>query len=123
MKFVIRVILIAVLGYYLPFYLPWWSIMLIAFAVGYILPGNTFNVFNAGFLAGGSVWLGLSFRIDSATGNILSEKIVQLFPFEDATLLLIASGLVGAVAGGFAAATGCSFRNIFMKKAQKSVYS
>ena len=123
MKFVARFILITVLGYFLPFYLPWWSLMVLAFAVGYFIPGNGFLVFNAGFLGGGLVWLGLSLKLDLASGSALSEKMVQLFPFEDATMLIIISGLIGALIGGFSAIAGSSFRGIFLKRKKSSVYS
>ena len=95
MKFILRFLVIVLLGYFLPFYLPWWSLMIICFLVGFVVPGNHFLVFNAGFLGGGLVWLGLSFKLDIESQSILSVKIVQLgFPFEDATLLLILAGVI-----------------------------
>jgi hypothetical protein len=123
MKFIFRLILIAVLGYFLPFYLPWWILFVVAFSVGALIPGNGFNVFNAGFLGGGLVWMGLSFKIDMETNSILSEKMVELFPIADATFLLIAAGIIGALVGGFGAITGNSLRQIFMKKPKPSFYS
>ena len=123
MKFILRLLIILILGYFAPFFPPWWPILVIGFATGVLLPGNGFNLFNAGFLGGGLVWLGLSFKIDLETEGILSEKIVQLFPFSDPTLLLIAAGLIGALCGGLSALSGNSFRKIFMKRPQKSLYS
>ncbi len=97
--------------------------MVLGFLVGFLIPGNGFLAFNAGFLGGGLVWLGLSFRLDVETNSILSEKIVQLFPFSDATLLLIVAGLIGALIGGFSILSGNSLRSIFLKKKQSSLYS
>lgn len=123
MKFIFRFLIIILLGYFLPFYLPWWILIIICFLVGFFIPGNSFTVFNAGFLGGGVVWMGLSFKLDSDTQSIMSEKIVQLMPFDDATLLIIIAGLIGAIVGGFSAVSGGSLRSIFIKKKQTSLYS
>lgn len=123
MKFIGRLALIALLGYFVPAYLPWWILFLISFLVCYAIPGGTFMAFISGFIGGGIVWLGLSYQLDAATSSILSEKMVQIMGLSDKTVLLIISGLVGALVSAFGAATGSSFRNIFRKKEQKSFYS
>ena len=123
MKFILRLIFIAAFSYLLPFYTPWWIIFIIAFLGGLLIKGNGFNAFNSGFLAGGMVWLGLSFKLDMETSSILSQKIVELFPITDTTLLHLVAGLIGAFSAGFASLTGASFRQIFEKKKQKSFYS
>ncbi|MBV6646558.1 MAG: hypothetical protein KI790_13970, partial [Cyclobacteriaceae bacterium] len=80
------------------------------------------NAFITGFLGAGIVWLGLSFKLDLDSSAVLSEKIVMLFPFSDATYLIIASGVVGALCGGLGAITGNSFRQIFIKKKGRGFY-
>jgi hypothetical protein len=123
MKFILRLILITAGCYFIPFYAPWWIIFVITGLVGYLIPGNGFVVFNAGFLGGGLVWLGYAFKLDVETQSIKSEKLVQLFPVSDPTYLIIAAGVTGAFSAGFGALTGNSFRQIFIKKKQKSLYS
>lgn len=97
--------------------------MIAAFLICYLLHGSGFSAFNSGFLGGGIVWLGVSFKIDLDTASIMTEKIVQLFPFSDGTQLIILAGVIGALTTGFSAQAGNSFRQIFIKKVSKSFYS
>lgn len=123
MKFIIRLLLLILICYFVPIYAPWWSIFIGAFLVGFLIPGNGFIVFNAGFLGGGIVWLAMAFFIDYQTDSILSDKLIEMFPVDDTTYLVIAAGLIGAFCTGFGALTGNSFRQIFIRKKQKSFYS
>jgi hypothetical protein len=124
MKFIIRLLLIGSCAYFLPFYFPWWSIVLASTAIGFFIAGNGFNVFNAGFLGAGLVWLYMAFTIDSGTNSIMSEKIIQLMPFSDTTLLIILTGLIGALVAGLGAVTGNSLKQVFKKsKNSGSLYS
>lgn len=123
MKFLLRLLLIIAACYFIPFYTPWWIIFIVSGLVGYFIPGNGFVVFNAGFLGGGLVWLAFAFQLDVETQSIMSEKIVQLFPVSDPTYLIIVAGIIGALSAGFGALTGNSFKQIFLKKKQKSLYS
>lgn len=97
--------------------------MVIAFIVGFVIPGNGINQFIGGFLGGGLLWMALAWSIDVQTESILSQKIVELFPFQDAIFLIVLTGLVGAFAGALGALSGNSFRQLWMKKKEKSFYS
>ena len=123
MKFIFRLILIAILSYFLPFYFPWWVIILSSMIVGLLLPGNGWNLFNAGFLGGGLVWLGYALKLDYQTQSIMTNQMVELMGLDDPLLLLLLSGLIGGLGSGFGALTGSSFRQIFMKKKKLSFYS
>ncbi len=123
MKFIFRIILIAILTYFTSLYLPWWIIVVASALAAYLLHGSTISAFISGFLGGGVVWLLVSWMRDLETKSIISNKIVQLFPFEDPIFLIIGSGIVGGLAAGFGAATGNSFRQLFIKRKKASVYS
>jgi hypothetical protein len=123
MKFIIRLILIAILSYFLPFYLPWWIIIVIGLAIGLLLPGNGWNLFNAGFLGGGLVWLAYAIKLDYDTQSIMTNKMLSLIGLSDPLLLLLGSGLIGGLCAGFGALTGASFRQMFMKQKKSSLYS
>ena len=123
MKLIARIILIIILSYLLSLYFPWWVLMVVSFVVGFAIPGNGINLFIAGFLGGGLLWMSYAWYIDIKTESILSNKIVELFPFSDSIFLLIITGVIGALAGAFGALSGGSFRQLFMKKKQKSFYS
>ena len=123
MKLIARILLIIILSYLLSLYFPWWILMVVAFVVGFSIPSNGINLFIAGFLGGGLLWMSYAWYIDIKTESILSNKIVALFPFNDSIFLLILTGIIGALAGALGIISGGSFRQLFMKKKQKSFYS
>ncbi len=123
MKFIIRIILIASLSYLSAMFFPWWGIALVAALVSFLLPGHGFNVFVSGFLGVGLLWMAFAWKTDIETASVLSEKIVQLFPVSEVTYLILATGLIGGLVGAFSGLTGSTFRQVFMKKKQKSYYS
>jgi hypothetical protein len=123
MKFILRLILIATLSYFIPFYAPWWITIVIGLVIGLLLPGSGWNLFNAGFLGGGMVWLGYALKLDYDTQSIMTNKILEQIGLSDPLLLLLGSGLLGGLSAAFGAVTGSSFRMIFIKKKQTSLYS
>ena len=123
MPFIIKFILIGILGFLVSFVLPWWSFLIVGFVVAFLMPGNNFNALLSGFLGAGIVWLVRAWKIDVETASIMSQKIVQLFPVEDTNMLVILTGLIGGLSGGMGAFTGNSFRQLFLKKKEKSFYS
>lgn len=123
MKLIVRLILIVALTWFLSFYLPWWIVIVVSFLVGLVIDGSGFNAFISGFLGAGLLWLIYSWYLDIQTNSILSSKLVELFPFDDKILLIIMSGLIGGLCGGFGAVTGNSFRKMFVKTKPKSFYS
>ena len=123
MKFLLRMISIGLLAYFLPFYMPWWIVIVSGLIVGLMLPGNGWNLFNAGFLGAGLVWLGLALNLDYQTNSIMTGHMIQLIGLEDKLILLLLSGLIGGLGAGFGALTGSSFRLIFIKKKKQSFYS
>lgn len=123
MKILLRIILISLLSYFVPFIMPWWTLAFFAMVLGFLISGHGLNSFISGFLGGGAVWLVLAWKIDNETQSILSSKLVQLFPFSDVIYLVIVSGLIGGLICGFGMLTGTSFRQIFTKKKSRSLYS
>jgi hypothetical protein len=102
MKFSIQVIATFFVCFLLQTFLPWWTMAIGAFAVGYALANNGYGSFAAGFLAVGLLWLGMAFYVDQTTQSILTEKVNKLLPLNSFVLTTLIGGLVG----GFAALTG-----------------
>ena len=102
---------------------PWWFLALIAFFISVLLPTNDIGAFIGGFLAIGLLWLVLAWKIDVETDSILSQKIANLFPVGgEPTTLVIISGAIGGLVGGFSSLSGNLLRKIWMKKKQNSLY-
>lgn len=123
MKLILRLLLLAALLWFVSPYLPWWWLLVASFICGALLPGNHFPVFISGFLAAGLVWMSAAWYLDWKNQSALSSRVVQLFPLDDPLQLVLITGLIGALGGGLGAVTGNSFRQIFMKKKTKSLYS
>lgn len=102
-KFVIQVVVIALLAYMLELFLPWWSIA-IAAAFGGLFLRSDAN-FWAGFCGIGVLWLTAALVIDITSSGGLAEKVAAIMHINE-TLLIIVTCLTGAVVGGLASFTG-----------------
>ncbi|MEM8966624.1 MAG: hypothetical protein AAGE93_09410 [Bacteroidota bacterium] len=117
-----KVILIAGLSYIAEQFFPWWSVVIFAFLVSFIIPTKGFNAFISGFLGVGLLWLIFAWMIDSNTNSILTEKIAQLFQVNQAGLVVAMTGAIGGLTGGFAALSGSLLRTINQKEPVKPGY-
>ena len=124
MKLIIRIILIGAITYFISPFGGWWICMVAAFIVSFSSPSSGLNAFIAGFLGAGLVWMGHAWTLDAANQSVFSSKIAELMaPLSSSIQLVLASGAVGGIAGGFSAITGTTFRALFVKPKQKSFYS
>lgn len=107
MKFVIQIIATIIVCFLLQTFLPWWSMAVGSFAIGYALANKGYVSFTAGFLAVGLLWLGMAYYIDQSTNSILTEKVNRLLPLNS----FILTALIGGLVGGFAALTGALLKS------------
>lgn len=113
MKFLLAVLLTAVVSFVAGMFLPWWSIAIVSFLVALLLVQNVGKGFLSGFLGIFILWGLLSFWIDIKNESILSHKVAQLFPLGGSSVLMILiTSFIGALVGGFAAMTGSSLRPV-----------
>ncbi len=123
MKVVIKIILIATLAYLVEVYLPWWSVVVVAFLVNALIYTKGSPSFLSGFLGVGLLWLILAWNIDAANASLLSSRVSQLFPIHGTLAILVFTFLVGGLAGGFGALAGSHFSNLIKKKKDQYYYS
>lgn len=116
MKFILKVILIAALGYFAELFLPWWSIAISGFIVGAVLPTTGFNSFLSGFLGIGLLWLIFSFALHNNTDGILTAKISLIFQLSQPAFILVICATIGGLAGGLGALSGSQFTRIFFEE-------
>jgi hypothetical protein len=76
MKFIVSILLIAMLSFAASLYLPWWVIAVAGFIVAFFIPQKSGLAFLSGFLALFFLWSLLSFYISNANENILAHKIL-----------------------------------------------
>lgn len=111
MKFITSLILMALLSFAACLYFPWWSIAFACFVISVLIPQKPGMAFLCGFLALFILWAGLSFWISNNNEHILAHKIsMVILKKDDPNMLILVTGLIGAVVGGFAALTGSLLR-------------
>ena len=104
MKLPTTILLIAVLGFALGLYLPWWSIAIAAFIVAVLIQQRPLVSFLAGFMGIFVLWFALAMLIDVRNQHILSKKIATLLPLNgNSFLLILITAFVGAIIGANAA--------------------
>jgi hypothetical protein len=111
MKFIVSVLLTALLSFTAGLYLPWWNIAICAFIVSVLILQRPYKAFLAGFAGVFLLWFIFSLLIDSANDHLLSQKIAQIFPLAGISFLLVfITSLVGGLVSGLAALSGSYLR-------------
>jgi hypothetical protein len=113
MKFIVSVILIALLSFTAGLFVifPWWSFAVCAVIVSIAIPQKPYKSFLSGFIALFLLWGALAFMIDNKNQHLLSTKVAGILPLNgNYILLILLTALVGALVAGFAALTGSFVR-------------
>jgi len=107
MKFLVATILTALLAFISGIYLPWWGFAISTLLVAVLVHQRPGRAFLAGLLGVFLLWAGLAWWIDMKNNSVLSSKIASVLPLGgNAILLVLVTGLLGGLVGGFAAMTG-----------------
>ena len=111
MKFLVAIVLTAILAFISGLFLPWWGIAITSLLVAVLIHQKAGKAFLSGLLGVMLLWVGLAWLIDMKNNGVLSKKIAQLLPLGgNVILLILVTGLLGGLVGGFAAMTGSYLR-------------
>ncbi len=111
MKFIISLILTALLSFAACLYFPWWSITIASFIVAALIPQKPLKAFFAAFIALLLLWGGLSFLISNNNDHLLAHKMsLIILKVDNPYLLMLATSVIGATVAGFAALSGSYLR-------------
>lgn len=111
MKFIIAIVLTALLAFVSGLFLPWWGIAITSLLVAVIIHQKAGKAFLAGLLGVLLLWAALAWWIDSKNNGVLSKKIANVLPLGGNSLVLIfVTGLIGGLVAGFAAMSGSYLR-------------
>ena len=110
MKFLVSVLLIALLSVAVCLYLPWWTIAVVAFVVAGLIPQNPARSFLAGFSALFLLWGSLAWVISNNNEHLLAKKVALILSMGSPTILIVATAFMGALVAGFAALAGSYLR-------------
>ena len=108
MKFMLQLLGIFVLAYILELFLPWYSIAIAAFIMGYVLKSKA--NFLAGFLAIAMLWMFKAWLIDSSGSTDLADRVANIVALKQKILLFIVMAFLGGLVGGFGALSGALLR-------------
>lgn len=113
MKFIIALILTALLGFAAPLYLPWWSFAATSAIVALAIHQKAWKAFVTGFAGIFILWGVLAISIDVKNEHLLSQKVANILPLNGSYIaLIVVTALVGALISGFAALTGSLVRRL-----------
>ena len=108
MKFLIQFVAILFSAHLLALFMPWYSIAIAAFVMGFLLKSNT--NFLAGFSAIAVLWIFNAFLINTASSSDLTERVAKLLMVKYEIVLFVVMAVIGGLVGGFAALTGSLLR-------------
>jgi hypothetical protein len=109
MVFILTILLAFISG----LYLPWWGIAIAAFIPAVIVYQKAGAAFLAGFLGLFLLWSVIAYTIDNANESIFSAKVGELLGVgNNPILLILITGFIGGLVGGFAAMTGSFVRRL-----------
>jgi len=112
MKFIVALLLTALLAFVGGLWLSWWSIAVAAFIVALLVHQKAGKAFVAGFTGVFLLWAILALMRDIPNESLLSKKIAEILPFGGSTILLIiVTAFVGALVAGFGAMSGSYLRS------------
>jgi hypothetical protein len=107
MKFIVVIVLTALLGYAAPLYFPWWSFAATSFVVALFVHQRAWAAFAATFLGLFLLWGVIALIIDNRNNHLLSQKIAELLSLHGSSLLLICvTAFIGGLVSGFAGLSG-----------------
>jgi len=107
MKFIVVVLLTALLGYAAPLYFTWWSFAITSFIIAIFIHQRPFAAFVATFVGLFLLWAVMALIIDNANNHLLSQKIATILPLDGSSFLLILiTAFIGGLISGFAGITG-----------------
>jgi hypothetical protein len=113
LKYILSIIVTALLAFLSGIYMPWWGIAIAAFLVSAAIPQKPSFSFLSGFLGVFLLWEVLAWWIDNKNNGILSQKVASLFKLGNSSVLLIViTSIIGALVAGFAALAGSYLRRL-----------
>jgi cell division protein FtsX len=113
MKFLASVFLMALVGFALGLYLPWWSVALAGFVISFFLYQKPLIALLTGFISIFLLWGLLTIVRSQANDHILAHRVSILILQKDSpNLLILVSALIGGITGGMGAICGSLLRRI-----------
>ena len=112
--------LILTVSFILQFFLPWWVIAPVAFALALWKGSTSRQAFWSGFGAIVFLWAAMALIIHLRNEGILTARVAGLFSLPLPTLIIAITALIGGLVGGLAALSGFYWRRLLLPNATKA---
>ena len=103
-------ILILIISLILQFFLPWWIIAPVAFGLAFWKARSGGHAFSSGFGAIFLLWVVMGLIHSIPNENLLANRVGEMLTLPYSSLnwviVLLVTGIVGGLAGGFSALAG-----------------
>lgn len=106
MRLILSVVLIAALSSIAEYFLPWWSLAIVAFLIAMLLRLSPGKAFLAGFLGIAVSWASWALWRDIPNDHLLAGRLSGVFGLPGGTSFIIVTAVVGGLVGGLAAWSG-----------------
>jgi len=113
MSFIICLIVLLILHLLTPF---WWWVMAVPFLYGLLFGRSAQRSFWTGGLAAGLLWLGAATYFHLTGSALIARRIAMMMNLGSSWLMVLAAGLLAAVAAGIAGLAGHSVAALFKSK-------
>ena len=111
MKFVVSLVLMALVSYAVCLYLPFWGVALAAFVVAALIPQRPLAAWVCGFISLFLLWGWLSYHANGLNLGLLGKRMADILGLKgNTTLLMLITALIGGLLGSFGALTGSFLR-------------
>lgn len=118
MRFIFQVALISLLSYLIELWLPSWHIVVCAAIISILIRNTSTASFFAGFVAISLLWMAKATVIDVYTHSIISTKMIALLGLPSPIMLILLTGLIGGLLGGFGSLIGQKLYQLLPKNAR-----
>lgn len=116
MKFIVSVVITALLAFSMGLSLPWWSIAIAGLISGLLFPQKLILSMLSSFIAIFLFWGFMAFFISLSNDHILARRISILVLKQDNPILLVlVTALIGGITAGISSLTGRSLILMFKK--------
>src|SRR5215831_12617590 len=101
------------------FFLPWWSMMIVAFLFSFLFGRTGTSAFFTGGLACGLTWLICSFYIQFTAVSLMTTRMADLFQLPSYEWFFLVVFILAALVGGVASWAGWCLRSLFEERKAK----
>jgi hypothetical protein len=113
MKAILSIFIATLASFLLAVFLPWWSIIIAPFAIGYYLSFKTLSHLGLGFISIFLLWGIQGFMAFQTNAADLVPMIGKLFKGLSPLALILLASIIGGLYGGLAQLTGHLLKKSF----------